>query len=149
MPQYATIPDLYVYGFREEARGEISDPVLNAHLAAASTKIDGYIGQRFGQPLATWTAEVVQWTCELAAFTSAKVRGIGAESPDYQVLKDSHDAVERLLSRTQRQDYTPVGLVPVTPPGPAGIQPSISSYSLVNIATGQRGPNRGWDGRGW
>lgn len=146
MSQYAAIADLYLYGFREEARGDLANAVLNAHLSAASTgPIDGHLGQRYGQPLASWTTEVTQWTAQIAAFTTAPVRGIAVDTPDYQVLKGVFDNVMRTLGRVQRGDYSPVGLVPVTaPPGTQAYEPNVQSFSIVNLATGERGCNRGW-----
>lgn len=145
MAQYASISDLYLYGFREEARGDLADAVLNAHLAAASTKVDGFLGQRFGRPLATWTDEVTMWVCSIALYTiMTGPRGIGAESPDYTTLKDRHDDAIRMLGKAQRQDYHPVGLVPVTaPPGTSATQPLVIKRVTVDTMGGT-GTSRGW-----
>ena len=142
---YATIPDLYLYGFREDARGDLTDAVLIAALDAASVMIDGFLGQRYGQPLATYTSEITRWTVVLATFElMTGVRGLSSDSPDYAVLLDRRDSVLDLLRRAQRQDYHPVGLVPVTaPPGITGTQPYVFSSSVID-ASGRTGRNRGW-----
>lgn len=145
MSQYAAITDLFLYGFREEARGDLTDAVLNAALAARSTTIDGFLGQRFGFPLSTWSTEITQWCCWLAAFDlMTGPRGLSSDSPDYQVLKDRHDAAIDMLRRSQRQDYHPTGLIPLTaPPGTSGTQPLVISFSVID-ASGRCGDRRGW-----
>lgn len=145
MTQYAAISDLYLYGFREEARGDLSDAVLNAALVSASTTIDGFLGQRFGYPLSTWTTEITRWTAVLATFElMTGPRGLSSDSPDYQVLQDRKNEVLDFLKRAQRQDYHPVGLVPVTaPPGTSGTQPLVISFSVID-ANGRTGATRGW-----
>lgn len=141
---YATISDLYLYGFREEARGDLADAHLLAALNDASSVIDGFLGQRFGKPLASWTPEITRWTVVLATFEIMRgPRGLSSESVDYQVLKDRADEVKDFLRRTQRQDYTPDGLVPVTgPSGTTGVQPLVISFS-VDMA-GCQVTRRGW-----
>lgn len=145
MSQYAAIPDLYLYGFREEARGDLTDAVLNAALASASTTIDGFLGQRFGYPLTTWTDEIRRWCVWLAAFDlMTGPRGLSSDSPDYDVLKNRADAAIDMLRRAQRQDYHPTGLVPATPPpGTSGTQPLVISFSVID-GNGRTGSTRGW-----
>lgn len=145
MTQYATIADLYLQGFREEARGDLTDAVLNTALASASTTIDGFLGQRYGYPLSTWTDEIRRWCVVLATFElMIGPRGLSSDSPDYDVLRNRADAVIDLLKRAQRQDYHPVGLVPVTaPPGTSGTQPLVISFSAID-GNGTVGARRGW-----
>ena len=129
MSQYASIADLYRYGFREEARGDLVDEVLTAHLVSASTVVDGHLGQRYGQPLSIWTNEVTHWVCQIATFTiMTGPRGVSEESPDIMSLKVSYDSAMQFLRRTQRQDYTPVGLTPLAAPsGTMAHQPLVLS----------------------
>lgn len=142
---YASIPDLYLQGFREEARGDLTDAHLAAALDAASTTIDGFLGQRYGQPLATWTPEITRWTVVLAVFElMTGPRGVSDDTPDYQALLDRRTSVLDFLKRAQRQDYHPVGLTPVTAPaGTSAQQPLVISFSVID-ATGRTGTNRGW-----
>lgn len=142
---YASIPDLYLYGFREEARGDLTDAHLLAAIDKASTIVDGHLGQRFGQPLAAWTSEVTGWVAAIAVYDlMTGARGLSSDSPDYQVLLDRRTDALEFLRRAQRQDYTPVGLLPVTGPvGDTGIQPLVISFSVID-ASGRTGSNRGW-----
>lgn len=133
MSQYSTLPQLFIFGFREDARGDASDEVLLAHLVAASGVVDGHLWQRYGTPFSSWTEEVTRWVCAIAALTTATVRGIGAETPDYLMLKDAHDRALSFLRRTQQQDYHPLGLVVAAGPGAKGVQPLVLSR-----------PARGW-----
>lgn len=144
MTQYASISDLYLQGFREEARGDLADSVLDAALSAASTLVDGHLGQRFGAPLTSWTPEIVQWVCAVATFQiMTGPRGLSSETPDYTVLRDRYEDAIKMLSRVQRQDYTPVGLVAVAPPGTSTLQPFVISSSVID-ANGRRASSRGW-----
>lgn len=142
---YASISDLYLFGFREEARGDLTDAHLLAALDRASRVIDGHLGQRYGQPLATWTAEVTGWVATLAVYElMTGPRGLSSDSPDYQVLLDRRNGVIDFLRRAQRQDYHPVGLTPITAPsGTSAQQPLVISFSVID-ASGRTGTNRGW-----
>jgi phage gp36-like protein len=128
MSQYASIADLYRYGFREEARGDLADSVLTTALIQASSIVDSHLAQRFGAPLSEWTEEITGWVCRLATFElMTGPRGMSSESGDYVVLKDRYDATMSFLRRTQSQDYTPRGLVVQTSSGVMGIQPLVLS----------------------
>jgi phage gp36-like protein len=146
--QYATIADLFRYGLREEAAADIPRSILNAELAAASVVVDGYLVGRYGvgsMPLTAWSAEVTRWVCWMTAYAlMSGARGYASEGDGDGNLRTRHDDAHHMLGRTQRQDYSPVGLTPQNAQGSTGIQPLVISSSVVNLATGCRGSSRGW-----
>lgn len=131
MSQYATIADLYRYGFREEARGDLVDEVLTAQLISASGDVDGYMEGRYGTgstPLLSWGEQVTEWVVRIAVYKiMVGPRGIGSESPDYVSLRAGYDDAHALLRRVQRQEYTPIGLTVRSAQGASGIQPLVLS----------------------
>lgn len=131
MSQYATIPDLYLYAIPEEARGSLTDEVLTAALVSASADVDGYLEGRFGSgsmPLVSWTAQISEWTCWIAAYKLLTgPRGMGAASPDYQILRDRYQDALRLLGRAQRQDYPLPGVTARGAMGQTGLRPVVLS----------------------
>jgi phage gp36-like protein len=127
--QYAAIADLYRYGFREEARGDLVDEVLNAQLISASGVVDGYLVGRYGvgsMPLVSWGEQVTEWVVRIATYQILMgPRGMAEEAGDYAALRAGYDDAHKMLSRVQRQDYTPIGLVPRTAQGATNIQPNV------------------------
>lgn len=147
MAQYASITDLMLYGFREEARVDIPDSTLNANLVAASNMVDGYLVGRFGpgsMPLTAWGTEITMWTAWIAAYlVMSGPRGYAPDGgPDELVIRRYEDA-KAMLARTQRQDYHPE-CTPQQSQGSTAIQPLVISFSVTNLATGARGLRRGW-----
>lgn len=144
---YATIPDLYTYGIREEARATVPDAVLTSNLQAASEMIDGYLVGRFGPgsvPLASWGSEITTWTCWIAAYlVMSGPRGYSSESGIDPVIESRYQTARDMLARTQRQDYHPI-CTPQPARGNTATQPLVQSWSVVNLATGGIGPRRGW-----
>lgn len=131
MSQYASLDDLYLYGFPEEARGAITDDVLTAGLVSASADVDGYLEGRFGAgstPLVQWNEQITKWVCWIAACEILTgPRGMGASAPDYQVLRDRHQDAHRLLGRAQRQDYPLPGVAARGAVGQTGLRPVVLS----------------------
>jgi phage gp36-like protein len=144
--QYAQISDLFLYGLREEARADIPDAVLTANLVSASAMVDGYLVGRYGvgsMPLVSWDTEITMWTAWIAVYLILSgPRGYAPNGADDNI-RQRYDDAKAMLARTQRQDYHPI-LVPRTAQGSTAIQPLVISYSVVNLATGATGANRGW-----
>lgn len=144
--QYASIADLFLYGLREEARGDVPDSALTANLISASQMVDGYLVGRYGVgsvPLVSWGTEITMWTAWIAAYlVMSGPRGYSADAIDANIRLRYEDARD-LLRRTQRQDYHPI-LEARQAQGSTGIQPLVISYSVVNLASGCTGPRRGW-----
>lgn len=131
MSQYATIADLYRYGFREEARGDLVDEVLTAQLVSASGEVDGYFEGRYGTgstPLLAWGEQVTEWTVRIAVYKiMTGPRGMSSDATDYASLRAGYDDAHGMLRRVQRQDYTPIGVTTRTAQGSTGIQPLVLS----------------------
>lgn len=146
MSLYAEITDLYLYGLPEEARGNIANSVLTANLQAASSTVDGYLVGRYGvgsMPLVSWSVEVTQWACWIAVYEiMSGPRGFSSEAGADSNIRLRWEDAHRMLSRVQRQDYTPVGLVPQGAQGSTAIQPLVLSWSAG--LDGCQVPRRGW-----
>lgn len=130
MSQYAAIADLYRFGFPEEARGSLPDEVLTAEIVAASADVDGYLEGRFGAgstPLVQWSEQITRWVCHIAVFQLMITRGMGADSPDYQVLRDRRQDALTMLGRAQRQDYPLPGVTGRQAMGTTGLRPLVLS----------------------
>jgi hypothetical protein len=144
---YATIPDLFAYGIREEARGTISDVVLSSSLQAASEMIDGYLVGRYGvgsMPLVSWGTEITTWCCWIASYIlMSGPRGYSSESGIDPIIESRFQTARDMLARTQRQDYHPI-CTPRSAQGTTATQPLVQSWSVINLATGGTGPRRGW-----
>lgn len=147
MSQYATIPDLFLYGLREEARADIPDAVLTASLVSASETADAYFRGRYGVgsvPLVSWSSEITRWVAWIAVYEiMSGPRGYSSEAGADSNIRLRWEDAHGFLGRTQRQDYHPT-LVPRNAQGATAIQPLVLSSSVVNLATGCRGLNRGW-----
>lgn len=108
MTAYATTTDFANLGLPASATGGMSADAITAALAAASRKVDGYLSDAFTLPLVTWSDDITEATCALAAWTLLSVRGFNPDrGADVAVRQRYEDAV-RFLERVADGKITPV-----------------------------------------
>lgn len=148
---YATQADLLNVGFPSSALGTLTTPQVTAALENASEYADGYFRARWGSdsvPLVEWDSAVTDAVCKIAALRLLRVRGYNPQSSaDQRFLEGAREA-EAWLDKVQRQQAHPlVKLKSEGSPGGADPQPrepKLYSTSVVDLASGARGQNRGW-----
>ena len=144
MTQYAQISDLTTYGLPAVAIGpNLSPTTLNGILTAVSTKMDSYFRGRYALPFVTFDVDVVECCAKIAAFEVLRIRGYDPENAGDKAVKDGHDEAIKWLDKVQRQQAHP-NVTPQPSQSPTYQQPFVQSQSVVNVATGQTAPNRGW-----
>ena len=93
--QYAAISDLQSV----ISAAALTHPAVNsagtqnAQLLRASELIDGYLRDQFALPLVSWGADIVQATCDIAAYRLVCLRGFNPEKDG--LYKDNFDAAVR------------------------------------------------------
>lgn len=144
---YATQLDLQNIGLPPQAFGQLEQNQINAALQNASDLVDSYLRARYGTsavPLIAWDSTITKATARLAAYELlVEVRGVNPESTDFKILDNMRKLAEAYLDRIQRQQAHPnVTVAAANLPG--STQPNLISSSVISVATGQTGPNRGW-----
>lgn len=140
---YATVAELYVYGAPEKAFGQLSTPTKEAALAAASNDVDTYLRGRYSLPLSAWDSSITEATCRIAAYNLLSVRGYNPASGSDVNIQDRYNAAIAWLRLVQKQQAHP-NVTPAQIDTPNWNQPTVISSSVVNLATGAKGTNRGW-----
>lgn len=78
--QYATTTDLAnVVAAAALAHPSTGTAAQNAQLVNASTLIDGYLRDQYQLPLNKWGSDIVQATCDIAAYRLVCLRGFNPE----------------------------------------------------------------------
>lgn len=147
MSQYATVAEFFVYGLPASARGNLADADVSAALVAASGAADSYFRGRYGVdsvPLLAWDTDVTKWVCWIAAYDLLSgPRGYNAAAGADSNIRQRYDDAHVFLAMVQRQALHP-SVTPQPAAGTTDIQPLVSSYSVVNLATGGTAARRGW-----
>lgn len=142
---YATLTDLYRYGAPATAFGDLADSDLQAGLDEASTKVDEFLAARYPLPLISWPVSITEYTCRIAAYNLISVRGfnpaLGNEG-DQQLEKRYTHAIAQ-LTLIQKQQLHPA-VVAQPSQAPTYAQPTVITYSVVNLGTGATDSDRGW-----
>ena len=69
MSCYGTVADFYSFGIRASALDiGVTDAIILSAMEAASSVADGYLNARYTLPLVTWSQDVIQKVCAIAAF---------------------------------------------------------------------------------
>lgn len=116
MSQYAGASEFGTWGLPPVATSDVPASVLNAHIEAASSLADSYIGMRgYDLPLTTWGLDVTQSVCRIAAWTLlVSYRGINPDDPAHEALSKAHDAAVAWL-RDVAKGVANISVVDATP----------------------------------
>jgi phage gp36-like protein len=105
---YATRADLANLGLPAGALTGVSTAQQDAALAAAASKADGYLQDRFTLPLTAWGDDLKEAVCHVAAWTLLSSRGFNPEQGgDASVRTRFEDAI-RWLEKIAAGTVTPV-----------------------------------------
>lgn len=141
---YATIAELYALGSAPEiAYGDLDDPTKLAALQAASEIVDDHIRARYSLPLIAWGFSITEATCKIAAYNLLSDRGYNPGAGADVNIRDRYVDAMAFLERVQKQQAHP-NVTPQPNDTPDYQQPFVSSFSVIDTATGRTAPNRGW-----
>lgn len=143
MSQYAQISDLFAKAMSPTARGSLTDAQLTACLVGASGEMDVYFNGRYALPLIQWDDVTTEKCCLIAYYRAMKLRGYNPEAGGDKSIKDDYDDAIKWCRQVQMQQAHP-NVTPQPSQTPKYTQPSVNSSSVVNLATGDTAPNRGW-----
>lgn len=145
MTRYAQLTDLYRYGAPATAFGALTDDDLNGELDTASAKVDEFLAARYPLPLISWPQSITEYTCRIAAYNAISARGYNpavGNDGDEQLEKRYNQAIT-MLTLIQKQQLHPA--VQAQPDqAPTYEQPSVATFSVINVGTGATDSNRGW-----
>lgn len=143
MSSYATLADLYRYGAPASAFSTLSDSDRQAGLDEASAKIDEYLAARYPLPLISWPASIIEYACRIATYNLLSARGYNpAAAGDDNILK-RHDWAIAQLTLIQKQMLHPA-VVAQPAQDTVYAQPTVSTFSVIDVGTGCTGNDRGW-----
>ncbi len=132
MTAYATSTDFGRLGLPAAATSNVSPQAITAALDSASRKVDGYLADEFTLPLVTWSDDLREVVCALAAWTVLTTRGFNPDSPSDAAVRTRYDDAIRWLERVADGKIRPV----IKDSAPAE-QPASAPMVFSN-------PPRGW-----
>lgn len=142
---YASATDLVNTGLPAVALTTLTGVQISAALQAASDFADTFFRARWGQtavPLVTWDSSVTEAVAKIAALRLMRIRGYSPTSTaDQQFQAGYQDALD-WLNKVQRQQAHPLVTLALNQSPP--VAPLLITGSVVNLATGAAGRNRGW-----
>ena len=142
---YAQPSDLVLIGLLPTALGPLSPQQVAAALQTASDRLDGYFRGRYGDGpsplLATWDTEVTRAVCKMAAYDLMAQRGLDPTTPNPFAAANA-EAIQwcKDVEHSQAHPLVTINSGPL----PGSQQPIVTSFSVTQVATGKRAPNRGW-----
>lgn len=111
---YANLDDFDQHGVPSAAlRSRTTTQKCDA-LAAASEKADGKLALRYDLPLVSWSSDLTEAVCKLAAYEEMSVRGFNPDGSDSHI-RDRHNDAWKWLSEVADGHVSPVGIVDSTP----------------------------------
>jgi phage gp36-like protein len=134
---YATRAHFSTFGLAYPWMRGIPNDVVEAHLDAASLKIDGYLRKRLTLPLVDYGNDLRLLTCQVAACTLAHVRGFDGAAPDEQVVKAVCEMAAQELARIEQGTW-----LPSVTDSSSGAEEGVASQGGLEIASNLP---RGWD----
>jgi phage gp36-like protein len=144
---YASPFDLASVGFTPAARGQLTDNQIASALENASAFADSFLGQRYGTPppggvvFVTWDAQLTQAVAQIAALRLVRMRGYDPDSDSS--FQNGYNEAVAYLNAVQRQQANVNGTLAASNL-PGAQQPMVSTYSVVNLASGGIARQRGW-----
>lgn len=133
--QYATRSDLETIGLNLIAFQNVSDPIVDAALLAASEEADNYMQARYrvlDSPLTAWGSDLKRLVCKIAAYTLMGVRGYNPDSgADVTIRLGYEDAIKTLQGVARQQVHL-------------NVTPSFVSGSPQQIPQVRSNSPRGW-----
>lgn len=140
---YAELADLYRYGAPATAFGSFSDADKLAGLNEASAKVDEFLGARYALPLISWPVSITEHTCRIATWNLLSVRGYNPATNGDENIRIRYEDAIRQLTLIQKQQMHPA-VVPQPDQSATYEQPQVSTFSVINVGSGEEGENRGW-----
>lgn len=124
---YATSTDFDNLGLPEAAFASLTLAEKNAHLTAASGKIDEAIamGGRYTPPLTTYGAGVTGYCVDIARWTAIVRRGFNPDNPGDRAVLLAFEAAEKWLAKLE-DGAAIAGVVDATPTDDDGA-PAVAS----------------------
>ncbi len=132
---YATLTDLAAYGLPATVLSGIASGTQTTALAAASSKLDGYLASRYALPLTTYGTDVTQCVCAWAAAELLFMVGFRPDGSDQTVIDRSERWDAWALNVSKGHIHPSGGL---TTPGPAA-EGRVASGTLSVTSSSQRG----------
>jgi len=127
-------------------QSNLLDRQVTAVCQAASDEADGHFRGRWGYsavPLLTWDSSITLNVARRSAYLLMLIRGMKPGGEDFKILSVVNAEALAFFNAVQRQQIHPlVTLANNTAPG--GVQPSVITSSVVNLANGGSRRNRGW-----
>lgn len=141
---YASRSELVLHGLPSSALGSLSTDQQDAALAAASDKIDSYIGGRYALPLSAWGADITAACCRLAVWDLLNVRGFPPQptAGDEAVRLRAEETIAWLRD-VQRSAAHP-RVTPAPSPQAPMARPRVITSSNVSANSPATATNRGW-----
>jgi hypothetical protein len=143
---YAQQSDLLALVIRPQNLQPLTMGNVQPILQTVSDDMDGHFRGRWGYsavPLIAWDSSITYYAAIESTVRLYELRGVSPKSEDDKWLEKWHKRWENFCNAVQRQQAHPlVTLANGTAPG--GAQPIVTSSSVVNLANGASGPNRGW-----
>lgn len=136
MSSYANATDDFpMFGLPSSAIAAVPPANVQAALDRASNLADGYIGAEYALPLKSWSSELTEAVCKIAAYELMSVRGYNPEGDGGNLRARYKDAIAWL---------TDVSKGAVAPPGIVGSDGEAEAAD--GVADMSSDPPRGWAG---
>jgi len=141
---YASISDLANYGFVPTAQGQVTNPQVNAILAAVSNYADTKLRGRYALPLQLpYPQALVRAVCHIASADIMELRGFDPQNPGDQAIEQRKAYAIKFLDDVQRQ-AAHLDVIEAVGPAPAIVNPTVLSTSTTTVASfGNSGPGVG------
>jgi phage gp36-like protein len=142
---YAQPADLVTVGLLRTALGPLQNDQVLAALQNASDTLDSYFRGRYGDGpsplLKTWDTQVTRAVARMAAYELMDMRGVDPDKPNPWIAANL-SAIQwcKDVEHSQAHPLVTVWGTPLA----GSQQPIVTSYSVTQVATGKRAPNRGW-----
>ena len=130
MTAYATLADLYAYGFPSATFGSLSSTVQQQAIDEACTMVDGYLRGRYQLPLLAWDTDLKRVVAVIAAKNLLDIRGHNPNTGSDQVISERYGWAIDWLKGVQRGSVHPNVTPYAAEPGTKYAQPQAISARL-------------------
>lgn len=141
---YVAPSDLATYGLPATALATTTSPQQSAACEEASRELDGRVAGRYGSdslPFVTWDTIITGIAARIAVYRLMTIRGYNPAAGQDDLLYQNFKAAIVDCEKIQKQQLHPRVTFTSAKATP---QPVVISSSVINVAHGTTGPNRGW-----
>jgi phage gp36-like protein len=107
MAQYCTIDELFRFGIRREAVGNIVSGDLSSAIDQASDLIDGYLGSRYTLPLKHWESDIRAKCAHIAVYDIIVNRGFNSSRAGDENLRLRYEDAIKWLTKVADGNLAP------------------------------------------